>query len=86
MAKNSAEYDRNYRATVKPRNERAARQEGMREAIARCVKYFRERVAGKSITGYQAALMIERAMIEEEPAESEARRRFIDSMRGTEPA
>ncbi len=76
-----AEYMRNYRATVKPLSERKAENNGVRSGVDRCIRYLRESVGGKAITGYVAAMMIERAMIENEPAESEARRRFVEGMR-----
>ncbi len=76
-----AEYMRQYRATTKPLGERKAANDGVKSGIDRCIRYLRESVGGKAITGYVAALMIERSMIENEPAESEARRKFVDGMR-----
>ena len=80
MPKQSAEYFRNYRAK-KSEIVQNREQEIFRRGIARCVEYMRERVAGSAITGYQAAAMIERSLIANEPAESEARRRFVDNLR-----
>ncbi len=73
---------RDYRKVVKPMGERKAHADGVQEGLARCIRYMRESIAAKSISGYQAALMIERSMLEFEPAEVRARQRFVEQLRG----
>ena len=68
---------RGYRANVEPLKQRNASATGFAHGIARCVEYFRTKVAGTAVTGYQAAAMLERAMIESEPPGTKARERFI---------
>ena len=82
MAKNSAEYQRNYRATVKPMNERKAHSEGFQAGLQRCISYLRQTIGGKALTGHQAALMIERSMLDGESNEIIARRQWIEALRG----
>ncbi len=79
MPKQSAEYYRNYRAT-KAEMQEHKEAELKRDGINRCVAYMRNKVAGQAITGYQAALMIERAMLEIELEESAMRKRFIEQL------
>jgi hypothetical protein len=62
--------------------ERKAHEDGLREGIARVVKYLREKVGNRAITGYQCALMIERAMLETESNAVTARQQFIEALRG----
>lgn len=81
MAANSAEYQRQYRKTVKPMNERKAKSEGVEEGLQKCIRYLREHIGNRALTGYQAAMMVERAMLETESFNVQARERLIDSMR-----
>lgn len=84
-AKSRAEYMRNYRRMAVPQIQRKAERDGMREGIDACVKFLREKVRGRALTGFQAAVIIERAMIDAELPEVAARRRFIDSLQGPDP-
>lgn len=79
MAKRDPEYYRSYRAT-KSEMQESRDQELVRSGIDKCIKYMREKIAGQAITGFRAALMIERAMLEIEPQEVTARRQFIAAL------
>jgi hypothetical protein len=81
MAKQDAAYYRDYRAT---RAQLAANkdQELVRAGIARCIEYMRSKVGTRALTGNQAALMIERAMLSAERHEITARRNLLQGLRG----
>ncbi len=82
MATNTAEYQRKYRATVKPMNERKAHTDGVQDGLARCIKYLREKIGSRALTGHQAALMVERSMLDGEQNSVTARRQFVEALRG----
>jgi hypothetical protein len=50
-----AEYMKRYRATVRPKRERAAYQEGIHEGVTRCVKLMQTLYGDNSLTGFTAA-------------------------------
>jgi hypothetical protein len=77
--KSRAEYYRGYRKTVKPMNEREARDEGFRAGVEACVKVIRERGADKALTGYQMARLLER-VTGQEPYEVTARRALVKNL------
>lgn len=81
MAKQSrADYYREYRATKAEMKENK-NAELQKEGVRRCVEYLRTHVANQAITGYKAAMMIERALFEIELPEATARKEFIEQLR-----
>jgi hypothetical protein len=81
VATNSPEYDRNYRRSVKPKKEREAHQEGVREGLNMAIKFLRTVIGGRALTGYQSALALDKAMVGAELPEAQERRKFIEAMR-----
>ena len=73
-----AEYFRDYRATVKPIGERQAFRDGVNHAV----KFLREKIGGRAVTGYQMATALERAGLESDTAEAKARQDFVRSLGG----
>lgn len=63
-------------------NERKARAEGLQDGLARCMRYLREKIGSHAVTGYQAALMIERSELDGDTQEIIARRQFVEALRG----
>jgi hypothetical protein len=62
------EYYRRYRATVRPKKERAARTEGVAEGVQLCVKLLETLYGEKSVTGFQAASAIRKTLLHRFPA------------------
>lgn len=79
MAKQSAAYFREYRATKAAMKENKD-AELQKEGIRRCVEYLRTHVGNQAITGYKAAMMIERALFEIELPEVTARKKFVEQL------
>jgi hypothetical protein len=59
MPKNSNEYDRNYRRMASVRKH----QKAVREGVALSVKLLRLSVGQATVTGLEAALMLERTLL-----------------------
>lgn len=68
---------------MQPKERREGRAEGIREGVQLCIVHMREVVAGRAVTGFQAALILERAMIGAETPEAIARRKAVDALRAT---
>lgn len=81
MAKQDAAYFREYRRTKAAMKDNRE-QEQIRRGIGRVVEYMRLQIGARALTGYQAALMIERAMLESEQQSVTARREFVEALRG----
>lgn len=58
-----AEYMKRYRATVRPKRERAALQEGIAEGVTRCVLLLEKLYGEKSVTGFAAASAIRKTLL-----------------------
>lgn len=74
-----AEYMREWRKTVKPLNERDAREAGFKAGVAACVKLIRERAGDRELTGYQTARLLE-SVVASESFEVRSRRELVKSL------
>ncbi len=77
-----AEYMRDYRSKADGKRERAAYQKGAQHGFEACIKYLREHVAGRSLSGYETAKVLEKNMLGPGAPELIAQRKLIASMRG----
>jgi hypothetical protein len=75
-----AKYHRDYRQTQKDQIA-AERSKAILEGVQMAARFMRRVVAGKAITGYQAATAIENAMIATDTAEAQQRRAMVEGMR-----
>jgi hypothetical protein len=62
MAQRDPDYWKRYRATVKPRKERAEYQRGLAEGIERAGNLMRSLFGDRSITGHDAASAITKTL------------------------
>lgn len=69
-----------YRKRADRKREGAAHYRGFEEGIAICLKFLREQVGDRALTGYQSAKAIEKAVLSSESAEVLARRAFLKSL------
>lgn len=76
-----AEYMREYRTRSDNKRDRAAFRRGSEERLQSCVKYLREVVAGRCLSGFEIAKLLEKHTLGDSAPELIARRRLIDSMR-----
>lgn len=76
---------RDYRKTVKPRNERDARAEGRKEGVEACVRFLRQFIGDRAFTGHHAARLMEKA-VGLPSGDVEGRRRLVQSLGGSDPA
>lgn len=83
-----AEYMRSYRARSGPKKERASYQRGFDEGVTSgfsagmtaCLRYLRDEVGHRALTGYQVARDVEDSVTNTESAEVLARRAFLKSL------
>lgn len=64
------EYHRKYRATVRPKRERAALQEGIAEGVTRCVLLLERLYGEKAVTGFAAASAIRKTLLTRFPMDT----------------
>lgn len=76
------EYMRNYRLRSENKRERAADQHGREQGIQTCVRFLREAIGNRALTGYQAARELERGIIAGESSELRMRRSFLQTIGG----
>ncbi len=76
-----AEYMQEYRQRDTKKRDSDNHQRGFEEGIRRVIRMMREKIAGKSIDGYTAAWMIEKACLTSEAPGVAERQKLIDSMR-----
>ena len=76
-----AEYMREYRERSDGKRERAYSARGFEEGVRACVECLRTRHRDAPLTGFQAALVIERAMLDAPSFEVTNRRAAIAALR-----
>jgi hypothetical protein len=80
-AEHYAEYMREYRARDAKQRDSEQIEKGFRDGVARAVAFLRGRVGGSPVTGFAAAVMIERACLLPESPGVADRQKLIASMR-----
>lgn len=76
-----AEYQRDYKAKHDKEKIEASFQQGLKNGVDACVRFCRERLGDRAITGNQAAQLLLRAnQGESETAEAAQRRKMIESL------
>lgn len=75
-----AKYHKKYRQTQKDQIA-AERSKAIMEGVQMAARFMRSVIAGRAITGYQAAAEIEKRIIGEETGEQQQRRAMVEAMR-----
>lgn len=75
-----AQYHRKYRETQKQELARE-RGEAIREGVALACRFMRQVIAGRALTGHQAARELERAHLPQDSGDVEQRKAMLEALR-----